>query len=191
MNILRTLITVQLVLLWTAVQAQTFDNTHLIEDARNGDPQAQYTLAHLYLKGKGGIVFDVEEAVRLLEEAADGGHKEAAFDLAFLYLNGMKLAKDRVKALHWLTRSAEMGQVDAGRGAVVTPLKPVLAIVLAAVVTPFGGSAHRKTAKGKLRGRRAYSSHILEKKSPKRKRQLRPTAPVAKADERMLRDLGV
>ena len=29
----------------------------------------------------------------------------------------------------------------------------------------------RKTAKGKLRGRRAYSSHILEKKSPKRKRQ--------------------
>ena len=28
----------------------------------------------------------------------------------------------------------------------------------------------RKTAKGKLRGRRAYSSHILEKKSPKVKR---------------------
>ena len=30
----------------------------------------------------------------------------------------------------------------------------------------------RKTAKGKLRGRRAYSSHILEKKSPKRKRRM-------------------
>ena len=30
----------------------------------------------------------------------------------------------------------------------------------------------RKTATGKLRGRRAYSSHILEKKSPKRKRHL-------------------
>ena len=30
----------------------------------------------------------------------------------------------------------------------------------------------RKTAKGKLRGRRAYSSHILEKKSPKRKRKM-------------------
>ena len=29
----------------------------------------------------------------------------------------------------------------------------------------------RKTAQGKLRGRRAYSSHILEKKSPKRKRR--------------------
>jgi large subunit ribosomal protein L35 len=31
----------------------------------------------------------------------------------------------------------------------------------------------RKTATGKLRGRRAYSSHILEKKSPKRKRRRR------------------
>ena len=113
MNIFRTLIVIQMVLFWTTVQAQQFDNAHLIEDAINGDSQAQYTLAHLYLKGKGGIEFDVEEAVKLLEKAADNGHKEAAFDLAFLYLNGTKLAKDRVKALHWLTRSAEMGQVDA------------------------------------------------------------------------------
>ena len=30
----------------------------------------------------------------------------------------------------------------------------------------------RKTATGKLRGRRAYSTHILEKKSPKRKRSI-------------------
>ena len=30
----------------------------------------------------------------------------------------------------------------------------------------------RKTGTGKLRGRRAYSSHILEKKSPKKKRAL-------------------
>ena len=29
----------------------------------------------------------------------------------------------------------------------------------------------RKTGTGKLRGRRAFSSHILEKKSPKRKRR--------------------
>lgn len=113
MIILRTLIAIQIVLFWTTVQAQEFDNSHLIEDAANGDSQAQYTLAHLYLKGKGGIEFDVEEAVNLLVKAADGGHKEAAFDLAFLYLNGTKLGKDRVKALHWLTRSAEMGQVDA------------------------------------------------------------------------------
>ena len=41
----------------------------------------------------------------------------------------------------------------------------------------------RKTAKGKLRGRRAYSSHILEKKSPKRKRRMRRPVEIAKPDE--------
>ena len=40
----------------------------------------------------------------------------------------------------------------------------------------------RKTASGKLRGRRAYSSHILEKKSPKRKRRM--AKPVEISDER-------
>jgi len=40
----------------------------------------------------------------------------------------------------------------------------------------------RKTATGKLRGRRAYSSHILEKKSPKRKRRMAKPTNVAPAD---------
>ena len=40
----------------------------------------------------------------------------------------------------------------------------------------------RKTAKGKLRGRRAYSTHILEKKSPKRKRKFKQDQSIAKAD---------
>ena len=47
----------------------------------------------------------------------------------------------------------------------------------------------RKTAKGKLRGRRAYSSHILEKKSPKRKRQMARPVVIAKADEKRIRQL--
>jgi large subunit ribosomal protein L35 len=40
----------------------------------------------------------------------------------------------------------------------------------------------KKTATGKLRGRRAYSSHILEKKSPKRKRQMGRPVEIAPAD---------
>lgn len=93
--------------------AQAFDNTHLLEDAAKGDPEAQYTLAHLHLKGKGGVKYDVDEAIRLFEQSVAGGHREAAFDLAFLYLNGIKIEKDRKKALHWLTRSAEMGHATA------------------------------------------------------------------------------
>jgi large subunit ribosomal protein L35 len=40
----------------------------------------------------------------------------------------------------------------------------------------------RRTANGKLRGRRAYSSHILEKKSPKRKRRMAKPVDIAPAD---------
>jgi large subunit ribosomal protein L35 len=47
----------------------------------------------------------------------------------------------------------------------------------------------RKTAKGKLRGRRAYSSHILEKKSPKRKRRMRRPVEIKRPDEKRVNTL--
>jgi large subunit ribosomal protein L35 len=47
----------------------------------------------------------------------------------------------------------------------------------------------RLTGSGKLRRHRAYKSHILTKKHPKRKRQLRKGALVSKADERRLKRL--
>jgi len=42
----------------------------------------------------------------------------------------------------------------------------------------------RKTGTGKIRRNKAFSSHILTKKSTKRKRDLRQGALVAKTDER-------
>jgi large subunit ribosomal protein L35 len=47
----------------------------------------------------------------------------------------------------------------------------------------------RKTAKGKLRGRRAYSSHILEKKSPKRKRRMSRPVEIKRTDEKRVKTL--
>jgi large subunit ribosomal protein L35 len=47
----------------------------------------------------------------------------------------------------------------------------------------------RKTAKGKLRGRRAYSSHILEKKSPKRKRRMARPVEIAPQDKKKVERL--
>jgi large subunit ribosomal protein L35 len=47
----------------------------------------------------------------------------------------------------------------------------------------------RKTAKGKLRGRRAYSSHILEKKSPKRKRRMARPSVISRPDRKRVRTL--
>jgi large subunit ribosomal protein L35 len=47
----------------------------------------------------------------------------------------------------------------------------------------------RRTGSGKLRRMRAYKSHILTKKSRKRKRRLRSATLVSSADERKLRRL--
>lgn len=47
----------------------------------------------------------------------------------------------------------------------------------------------RRTGSGKLRRMRAYKSHILTKKTRKRKRRLRSATLVSKADERKLRRL--
>ncbi len=46
------------------------------------------------------------------------------------------------------------------------------------------GAAKRfgKTASGKIKRNHAFTSHILEKKSPKRKRNLRKSAIMAKGD---------
>ena len=47
----------------------------------------------------------------------------------------------------------------------------------------------RVTATGKVRGRSAFSSHILEKKSPKRKRHLGRPAVIAKQDQGRVKEL--
>lgn len=47
----------------------------------------------------------------------------------------------------------------------------------------------KKTATGKFKRRQAYTSHILTKKSPKRKRKLRKACLVAPADEKRVRRL--
>jgi large subunit ribosomal protein L35 len=47
----------------------------------------------------------------------------------------------------------------------------------------------RLSATGKVRGRKAFSSHILEKKSPKRKRRLGRPATISKHDEPRVKTL--
>jgi large subunit ribosomal protein L35 len=47
----------------------------------------------------------------------------------------------------------------------------------------------RKTGRGNLRGRRAYSTHILEKKSPKRKRRMSKPVEIAPPDRKRVRAL--
>jgi large subunit ribosomal protein L35 len=47
----------------------------------------------------------------------------------------------------------------------------------------------KKTGTGKLKARHAFSSHILEKKSPKRKRSFGLDRDISKADQKTVRKL--
>jgi large subunit ribosomal protein L35 len=47
----------------------------------------------------------------------------------------------------------------------------------------------KKTGTGKIKRRKAYTSHILTKKSPKRKRNLRKPTLVSGADEKRVKRL--
>lgn len=47
----------------------------------------------------------------------------------------------------------------------------------------------KKTGTGKIKRRKAYTSHILTKKSPKRKRNLRKPTLVSSADKKRVRRL--
>ncbi|MGN6170789.1 MAG: 50S ribosomal protein L35 [Solirubrobacteraceae bacterium] len=47
----------------------------------------------------------------------------------------------------------------------------------------------RVTASGKIRGRRAFSTHILEKKSPKRKRRMARPKEISPHDRPRVRKL--
>ncbi len=47
----------------------------------------------------------------------------------------------------------------------------------------------KKTSSGKLKRKKAYHSHILNKKSTKRKRNLRKATLVSKADEKSVRGM--
>jgi large subunit ribosomal protein L35 len=47
----------------------------------------------------------------------------------------------------------------------------------------------RKTGSGKLRGRHAFSTHILEKKPPSRKRRFAQPVEISRPDRRRVRAL--
>jgi large subunit ribosomal protein L35 len=47
----------------------------------------------------------------------------------------------------------------------------------------------RRTGSGKLRGRHAFSTHILEKKPPKRKRRFAQPVEISRPDRRRVRAL--
>jgi TPR repeat protein len=77
-----------------------------------GDPNAQYSLARLYLDGT-GVDRDPRQAARWFNLAAEKGHHAAQALLGQLLISGEGVPRQRARGLMWLTLAKE--SADAKR----------------------------------------------------------------------------
>jgi TPR repeat protein len=71
-----------------------------------GDPNAQYSLAQLYLNGS-GVERDERQAARWFNLAAEKGHPGAQALLGRMLLNGQGVPRERARGLMWLMLAKE------------------------------------------------------------------------------------
>lgn len=84
----------------------------IINEAEQGDAEAQYNLAVAYDMGD-GIDVDHAKAVFWYQKSADQGYKDAMFNLAVSYDDGEGVEEDNELAVFWYTKAAEKGDADA------------------------------------------------------------------------------
>lgn len=84
----------------------------LMKRAQNGDPEAQFTLGNMYLRGT-GIEQDNERAIYWLKLAAQRGHAAAQYNVACCYYSGMGVPEDKITAANMFREAANNGDLDA------------------------------------------------------------------------------
>ena len=77
-----------------------------------GNLDSQVELAELYLFGE-GVEQNIDEAVRLIKDAALKGNPHGEVLLAMLYHDGVGVGKDHKEAFKWFMASAQQGDVSA------------------------------------------------------------------------------
>ncbi len=82
----------------------------LNERVQKGNPDAQFELGWLLLRGDGLLVKDETNAIFLWKKAAAQNHPKAQAFLGYCYIDGRGgLVKDEKEGIRWLTVSAENG----------------------------------------------------------------------------------
>jgi TPR repeat protein len=84
----------------------------LREQARAGDPLAQFMLGRMLEKGR-GVPADRAEAVRWMRKAAEAGEVGAMTDLAVLCREGRGTPADEADAFRWFQKAAACGDARA------------------------------------------------------------------------------
>lgn len=84
----------------------------MLEKAKAGDTEIQYSLALGYESGSVGEV-NQKKAIYWYEKAAVGGHVDAQINLACCYQRGEGVFPDMDKAAYWFDKAAIQGAADA------------------------------------------------------------------------------
>ena len=103
-----------------ALPAMAFEGDYILEDrfravlddAKAGDPQAQYAVGNMYYRGRGVEASD-KKALRWFLRAARQGVLKASYKSAYIYLHSKTVHKSPRKALPWLKLSAKSGNPAA------------------------------------------------------------------------------
>ena len=85
------------------------------EKANAGDKIAQYNMGQAYMMGAMGTP-DPKKAAEWWSKAAEGGLKEAQYNLALTFLNhdtGMSSLENLLSATKWLEKAAAQGHEQA------------------------------------------------------------------------------
>lgn len=86
--------------------------------AEFGDPAAQYRLAVKYLKGE-VVGQDYVAARKWFLLSAAGGYYQSPHELGQLYLRGMGVARDPVRAMMWMHIGVAMADSEALKDAII------------------------------------------------------------------------
>jgi anti-anti-sigma factor len=83
-----------------------------LNDAKNGQPNAQYMLG-LCLEAGQGVEQNIEKATEWIAKAAAGGHAQAQYKLGIAHAFGVGLPQKFEDAIRWFELAAEQGIAEA------------------------------------------------------------------------------
>ena len=89
------------------------DINAIIEKAKTGNENAQYTLGRYYFWGSNGGEQSYSKAAYWLERAAEQGHRDAQSMIGVCYDEGKGVEQSYSKAAYWWEKAAEQGNSDA------------------------------------------------------------------------------
>lgn len=81
--------------------------------AKQGNIDAIYRLAQIYIKGSEPIEADIAEAISLHTQATERGHTDAPYRLGQIFQKGHGVPTDIAAAKHWFSIAAERGHKKA------------------------------------------------------------------------------